>query len=89
MPYAAGQCRGCGKDPEPGRTRCKACAAAKRQQETARREARRTAGLCVKCGAPVARTKQTLAGRGKQRRVREPSVYCANCLGYFAERQRE
>lgn len=85
MPYAAGTCRGCGEAPLPGKSRCEACARAKRELERELREHRREHGLCLTCGAPVARTKALNAGR---KRVREPARYCGKHLAYYAERQR-
>jgi len=83
MPYAVGTCRGCGSEPELGKTRCAACAKARRQADAVKRDERRAAGLCLTCAAPVARMKRANAG---QKLVRKPARYCAEHLRYYAAR---
>jgi hypothetical protein len=83
MPYAAGTCRGCGGETDG--SRCEACKAERREQEAALRNDRRARGLCLTCGAPVAKTKLI---NGGQKRVREPARYCAKHLAYYAARAR-
>lgn len=48
------KCKDCARPPAPGKRRCKRCAKVHNQRETARREARRVAGLCLVCGADAA-----------------------------------
>lgn len=79
------QCNDCSKKPAPGKKRCKSCGAKHAARERLRREQRRSAHACVKCGKPVA-TSKTHVGFGGASRVDEPAVYCRKCLRYFAER---
>lgn len=73
VPYPAGTCRDCGDTPEPDRTRCRACAKARREREAVQRNARRRSGLCLTCGAKAAKGKR----------------YCREHLAYYAARDRE
>ena len=83
MPYAAG-CRDCGSETD-GSSRCDGCRKARNKAEAEKRAYRRENGLCLTCGAAVARTKLQDAGR---KRVRKPAAYCATHLAYYAARQR-
>lgn len=91
MPYAHG-CRDCGApivdaDGEPcDGTRCHTCRVARNRAAAELRTYRRENGLCLTCGAPVAKTKVSGGGSGK--RVRQAAAYCAKHLAYYAARQR-
>lgn len=97
MPYAAG-CRDCGApivdaDGEPcDGTRCHTCRVARNRAAAELRTYRRENGLCLTCGAAVARTKLSPVGGdgagGEHRRVRQAAAYCAKHLAYYAARQR-
>lgn len=80
MPYATG-CHHCGS-PCDGAS-CEPCKAKRRETERARRDDRRARGLCLTCGAPVARMK-TIAGG--TRVVRQPAKYCVRHLAYYRQR---
>lgn len=43
-------CQECGALPKPGSVRCESCQEHHSLREAARRQARRDAGLCVRCG---------------------------------------
>lgn len=56
---SAGICPICGVRPiEPGYKRCRECALHESEYMAARRERRREAGLCPRCGKPVTSWKQ-------------------------------
>lgn len=91
MPYATG-CRDCGGaivdergEPCDG-TRCHTCRTARNKVAAELRAYRRENGLCLTCGAAVAKTK--VLGGAAAKRVREPAAYCASHLAYYAARQR-
>lgn len=84
MPYVNG-CRSCGQ-PTDGSTRCAECRKLRRLEAAATRAHRRAHGLCLTCGAPVARSKLTGGAAGK--RVRAEARYCRPHLAYYAARQR-
>lgn len=84
MPYATG-CKDCGSDTD-GTTRCEGCRAARNRAAAEMRTYRRENGLCLTCGAAVARSKVT--GGSAAKRVRKPAAYCSVHLAYYAARQR-
>lgn len=49
---AVGLCPDCGRRPETDKRRCNACAARENQSGASRREERRAAGTCWRCGEP-------------------------------------
>lgn len=88
MPYADGTCRGCGSELEDDDgTRCKSCAAKRRQAATELRDHRREHGLCLTCGQPVAKSK-IVGSPADGHRSRALAAYCAVHLAYYAARQR-
>lgn len=66
------RCQDCAEPPEPGASRCSACAKRHREAEAERSEARRNHHKCVTCGASAAKGKR----------------YCQKHLAYYAERMR-
>ena len=80
MPYANG-CRDCGGTTD-GTTRCASCRKARRKAAAAIRTARREQGLCLVCGAAVAKSKLS----GGVKLVREASAYCPGHLAYYRQR---
>lgn len=61
-------CQECSSPPEPGSRRCRTCKDHHNLREAARRQARRDAGLCVRCGETA-----VVDDDG------EPMSYCDGC----------
>jgi hypothetical protein len=73
MPYPKGTCVTCGEVPEPDRSRCAKCLAARRRADRKLRRERRAKKLCITCGKPAALNRR----------------YCAADLDYYAARWRK
>lgn len=69
-------------------TRCEACRRARNRAAAELRSYRRELGLCLTCGAAVARSKVQGNPERGGKRVRKPAAYCAQHLAYYAARQR-
>lgn len=70
------RCKDCPADREPDRSRCAECAERHRKEASKVAKARRKAGLCVTCGAPVA----------KRARDGKRGTLCAEHAAYYLAR---